>query len=588
MGPRVKTDVSGVATFGAVLLLEPGAAVLAAVVGLVTYTGLLRFRGDRIRVPWYKFPFNAGMTSLCVGLSSLVLHSLASAPSSDSGVLTLAAIPAAITFYLVNTTLVSVTVFLQIKLNPLTFWWAGTKQSGLAEVSLFMFAYLGALGYAQSPWTIAVMIVPVSIIYLAFARLAQKIQELEHAEQLRAAELDRSNEQLARSRRRIVNAQEELRKGVAQHLHGQVQNRLLVATHWLNAAQDEMGSIAPKSVQHLKKAAQLVQEINNNDIRSAVQRLHPSLIRMSLQASLRSLADEFHNTFQVEVDVDDRDTETAELWRTGLTEESRLAIYRVAEEALSNTLKYASATRVELTLNRPSQDRITMTIRDNGNGFNVESTTFGFGLLSMQDYCGAIGGKVDVTSKIGQGTTIQTSFPIAVKETSPVSHSQVALFHETAEAIASEGPDGKINGAGYATKHKPQVATTLLIVDDQPDFCGLVKELLKPYPDFEIAAVCHSGLNALRLIDETKPDVVLLDLEMPGISGLETARAIQDRFPSVTVLLMSAFHERGYIDQITPGIPYDFIHKAEFSVNRLRYACNHYKEAQRVLEPSLR
>ena len=309
---------------------------------------------------------------------------------------------------------------------------------------------------------------------------------------------------------------------------------------------------------------------------------------MSLQASLRSLADEFHNTFQVEVDVDDRDTETAELWRTGLIEESRLAIYRVAEETLSNTLKYASATRVELTLNRPSQDRITMTIRGNGNGFDAESTTFGFGLLPMQDYCGAIGGKVDVTSKIGQGTTIQTSFPIAVKETSPVSHSQVALFHETAEAIASEGPDGKINGAGYATKHKPQVATTLLIVDDQPDFCGLVKELLKPYPDFEIAAVCHSGLNALRLIDETKPDVVLLDLEMPGISGLETARAIQDRFPSVTVLLMSAFHERGYIDQITPDIPYDFIHKAEFSVNRLRCACNHYKEAQRVLEPSLR
>ena len=205
-------------------------------------------------MPWYKFPFNAGMTSLCVGLSSLVLHSLA----SDGNVLSLAAIPAAITFYLVNTTLVSVTVFLQIKLNPLTFWWAGTKQSGLAEVSLFMFAYLGALGYAQSPWTIAVMIVPVSIIYLAFARLAQKIQELEHAEQLRAAELDRSNEQLARSRRRIVNAQEELRKGVAQHLHGQVQNRLLVATHWLNAAQDEMGFIAPKSVQHLRKAAQLV------------------------------------------------------------------------------------------------------------------------------------------------------------------------------------------------------------------------------------------------------------------------------------------------------------------------------------------
>ena len=60
VAPRVKADVSTAALFAAALLLEPGAAALAGVLGLVTYTILLRFWGDKLRLPWYKYPFNAG------------------------------------------------------------------------------------------------------------------------------------------------------------------------------------------------------------------------------------------------------------------------------------------------------------------------------------------------------------------------------------------------------------------------------------------------------------------------------------------------------------------------------------------------
>ena len=54
IAPKVKTDVAATVIFAAALLLQPGIAALAAVVGITTYTLLLRFLGDHLRLPWYK------------------------------------------------------------------------------------------------------------------------------------------------------------------------------------------------------------------------------------------------------------------------------------------------------------------------------------------------------------------------------------------------------------------------------------------------------------------------------------------------------------------------------------------------------
>ena len=102
VGPRVKTDVAATALFAAALLLEPGAAALAGAVGVVTYTLLLRFWGQKIRVPWYKYPFNAGATALFVGMASAFFHGMA---ASDS-LLSAAVVPVACVYYLINTGLV--------------------------------------------------------------------------------------------------------------------------------------------------------------------------------------------------------------------------------------------------------------------------------------------------------------------------------------------------------------------------------------------------------------------------------------------------------------------------------------------------
>ena len=177
VGPKVKTDVSTAVLFAAVLLFEPGVAALAASVGIVTYTLLLRFWGERLRLPWYKYPFNAGATALYVGLAAVVFDAL----STGGELLTLAVVPVALTGYVAGTFLVTGAASLQTGMHPLRFWWMGTRENGPAEVSLLAFGFLGALVYRESAWTILALVVPVAMIYLAFSRLARANTQLAEA-----------------------------------------------------------------------------------------------------------------------------------------------------------------------------------------------------------------------------------------------------------------------------------------------------------------------------------------------------------------------------------------------------------------------
>lgn len=72
-------------------------------------------------------------------------------------------------------------------------------------------------------------------------------------------------------------------------------------------------------------------------------------------------------------------------------------------------------------------------------------------------------------------------------------------------------------------------AIRIAIVDDEPDVCEKVCRLLKNYPDFEVVGMCHSGEDALQLIREKNPDLVFLDVHMPGKDGFAVLRELESQ-----------------------------------------------------------
>jgi NarL family two-component system response regulator LiaR len=88
----------------------------------------------------------------------------------------------------------------------------------------------------------------------------------------------------------------------------------------------------------------------------------------------------------------------------------------------------------------------------------------------------------------------------------------------------------------------------VLLVDDQDIFVRSVETLLEDSPDVHIVGHAWNGEVALELVAQLAPDVVLMDIDMPVMDGVEATRLLSERFPDVRVLVLSGLHEPERID----------------------------------------
>lgn len=81
----------------------------------------------------------------------------------------------------------------------------------------------------------------------------------------------------------------------------------------------------------------------------------------------------------------------------------------------------------------------------------------------------------------------------------------------------------------------------VLIVDDQKPFRSAARAVVSATPGFEVVDEAESGEEAIELVDRLTPGLVLMDINMPGISGIEAARHITGEHPEVVVMLLSTY-----------------------------------------------
>lgn len=111
----------------------------------------------------------------------------------------------------------------------------------------------------------------------------------------------------------------------------------------------------------------------------------------------------------------------------------------------------------------------------------------------------------------------------------------------------------------------------ILIADDDPGMRLVMRRIVEKSPDYLLAGEAADGEMLLRLYDETRPEVVLMDVEMPGMNGVECARAIQDRNPR-TILVFATAHEE-YMKSAFEVYAFDYLvkpFKLERALNTLR------------------
>ncbi|NBV22035.1 MAG: DNA-binding response regulator [Proteobacteria bacterium] len=93
--------------------------------------------------------------------------------------------------------------------------------------------------------------------------------------------------------------------------------------------------------------------------------------------------------------------------------------------------------------------------------------------------------------------------------------------------------------------------TTILIVEDHPLVRRGIRGLLQVQPDFKVVGEAANGLEALHLVDQLHPDVIITDIVMPVVGGLELMRELVTQTPRPVFIVLSLFDEPRYVQEAT-------------------------------------
>ncbi|HSL66080.1 MAG TPA: response regulator transcription factor [Gaiellaceae bacterium] len=109
----------------------------------------------------------------------------------------------------------------------------------------------------------------------------------------------------------------------------------------------------------------------------------------------------------------------------------------------------------------------------------------------------------------------------------------------------------------------------VLLVDDSAEFVEGVRALLDPDERLDVVGVAGDGEEAVALAERLRPDLVLMDIGLPRIDGVEATRAIRDRCPGAQVVMLTGRHERA--DELGSGEAgaVGFLHKEQLGSPRL-------------------
>ena len=84
---------------------------------------------------------------------------------------------------------------------------------------------------------------------------------------------------------------------------------------------------------------------------------------------------------------------------------------------------------------------------------------------------------------------------------------------------------------------------TVMLVDDHPVFRQGLRRVLESEDDLDVIAEVDDGLEALRVAKELAPDVILLDINLPGMNGLQVARSLKDTLMDISIIMLTAYHD---------------------------------------------
>ena len=374
-------------------------------------------------------------------------------------------------------------------------------------------------------------------------QLQSMTQSLERRVDERTQTLVRHQQRLRQLSSELILTEQRERRRIATELHDYLGQLLVVGK--IKISQLQQADLSSPQTPLVKEIEESLDEALQYTRDLIPQISPPILYEFGLMAALRWLAEKM-----IRYDLHVRVTSHLDDDVLRPSESASVILYQVIRELLLNVMKHAQTLEADIIITQPTPDFIDFEVADRGCGFDLNATRDAlpqmekFGLLNVQERVESLGGACEIHSREGEGTRVLIKIPFSAQkpdfEENPLSVPLLA-------PQCSEKQDGSIR---------------VVLADDHTIFREGLGTLLNACPDIQVVGEAENGEQAVELVQILQPHVVVMDINMPVMNGIEATRLIKAGYPSIYVIGLSmhgdqivtkAFSEAGGNQYVTKG-----------------------------------
>jgi len=231
-----------------------------------------------------------------------------------------------------------------------------------------------------------------------------------------------------------------------------------------------------------------------------------------------------------------------------MIETDKNRVFQVISNLIGNAVKFTKEGSISYGY-KLADNQIVFHVTDTGTGIEPEKVGrvferfaklnnhaqgTGLGLSICKSIVERLGGKISVSSEFGKGTTFTFTLPYTIANPANVDSSKKENGEGNIAGIASAGKtaDSSVDSSAN-TRH-----ACILVAEDTDSNFDLLEAILGK--DHQLIRA-HDGMEAVTMFDEVKPDLILMDIKMPNLDGLEATKIIRELSATVPIIAQSAF-----------------------------------------------
>ncbi|MCU1239483.1 MAG: histidine kinase [Candidatus Acidoferrum typicum] len=346
---------------------------------------------------------------------------------------------------------------------------------------------------------------------------------------------------------RLLQLQDEERRRIARDLHDVTGQKIAVLSMSLDRLARLTEQRKPEAKESVKESREIVGQIGE-EIRTLSYLLHPPLLdECGLASAVHWYAEGFEKRSGIKLEVSIGD----DIPRLPIDAETTL--FRVVQESLTNVHRYSGSSSAKIKISKDAKE-VRLEIIDYGRG-NKSGTAragldgpapLGVGIPGMRERLHQLGGELTVDFAT-TGTRVTATLPVkkAAQEDSEENIDQTSLT--------------------FAIRSAEDARRRILIADDHELMRRGLRGLLESHDEWAVCGEAVEGTEAVRKSTDLKPDLVIMDVNLPGLSGIEAALQIRREREAAKVLFFTVHDSDEVIREIVEAGASGYVAKSRAS-----------------------